>query len=181
MWTCPDCNESLERFGRLPDYCHTCGTDRTEDHLPSSLALWDEDAIDISAALDNEEDAIEGHLPYPLEWYSGRIQLDLHNRVGWRCEHCGMEFEPGSTLARTARRRDGRPVVLTVHHLDGDPANCDWTNLLACCQTCHLHIQAVWKPGGVLPAHWPQPPRWIAERGLPYVPSEQLMLWPEWQ
>jgi hypothetical protein len=31
--------------------------------------------------------------------------------------------------------------VLTVHHLDGNPANCaDW-NLAALCQRCHLKIQ----------------------------------------
>ena len=32
--------------------------------------------------------------------------------------------------------------VLTVHHLDGDKANCRWWNLAALCQRCHLHIQA---------------------------------------
>jgi hypothetical protein len=32
--------------------------------------------------------------------------------------------------------------VLTVHHLDGDKANCRWWNLLACCQRCHLELQA---------------------------------------
>lgn len=31
--------------------------------------------------------------------------------------------------------------VLTVHHLDGDKANCRWWNLLALCQVCHLYIQ----------------------------------------
>lgn len=31
--------------------------------------------------------------------------------------------------------------VLTVHHLDGDPANCRWFNLACLCQRCHLTIQ----------------------------------------
>lgn len=30
----------------------------------------------------------------------------------------------------------------TVHHLDGDKANCRWWNLLALCQRCHLTIQS---------------------------------------
>lgn len=30
----------------------------------------------------------------------------------------------------------------TVHHLDGNKANCVWWNLLALCQRCHLTIQA---------------------------------------
>lgn len=31
--------------------------------------------------------------------------------------------------------------ILTVHHFDGDKANCEWWNLLALCQRCHLQIQ----------------------------------------
>lgn len=31
--------------------------------------------------------------------------------------------------------------VLTVHHLDGNKANCRWWNLVALCQRCHLAIQ----------------------------------------
>jgi len=30
----------------------------------------------------------------------------------------------------------------TVHHLDGNKANCVWWNLLALCQRCHLTIQS---------------------------------------
>lgn len=32
--------------------------------------------------------------------------------------------------------------ILTVHHLDGDKANCRWWNLAALCQRCHLEVQA---------------------------------------
>ncbi len=113
---------------------------------------------------------------YPPEWISGSIQAAMYARAGWRCEHCGLAFEPGSTKAKTATNRDGKPVILTVHHLDGDKANCDWTNLLVCCQRCHLHIQATWKPGGVLPARWQPVPAWITGRGLAYVPNGQLRL-----
>ena len=31
--------------------------------------------------------------------------------------------------------------MLTVHHLDMDPANCQDYNLAALCQRCHLRIQ----------------------------------------
>lgn len=31
--------------------------------------------------------------------------------------------------------------ILTVHHLDGNKANCRWWNLVALCQRCHLQIQ----------------------------------------
>lgn len=113
---------------------------------------------------------------YPPEWQRGEIQRAMHERAGWRCEHCGMAFEPGTTRALTARNTNGRPVVLTTHHLDGNPANCDWRNLLSCCQRCHLHIQARWKPGDVLPLSWPGPPDWLVERYLPYQMHPQLAL-----
>jgi 5-methylcytosine-specific restriction endonuclease McrA len=32
--------------------------------------------------------------------------------------------------------------VLTVHHFDGNKSNCDWWNLLALCQRCHLSFQS---------------------------------------
>lgn len=113
---------------------------------------------------------------YPREWHTGAIQREIYEYANWRCEHCGVEFWPGTTLAKKERNADGKPRILTVHHLDGNPENCEWTNLLACCQVCHLHIQAVWRPGGVLPAHWEQPPQWIAARKLPYVRNGQLLL-----
>lgn len=112
---------------------------------------------------------------YTDDWPQVRYQV--YERAGWRCEHCGMEFLPGDTRARFARNANGAPMILTVHHINGDKSDNRPANLLACCQVCHLHIQAVWRPGGVLPAHWEQPPRWIIERDLPYVRNGQLSLW----
>jgi hypothetical protein len=113
---------------------------------------------------------------YPPEWKSGDIQRTIYALAGWRCEHCGCEFVPGSTKARYALNADGKPRILTVHHLDGNPANCEYSNLVALCQNCHLHIQGVWKPGGILPADWPQPPDWILIRDLSWQSSPQLVL-----
>ena len=116
-------------------------------------------------------------MSYPPEWLDGSIQRVMYARANWTCEHCGMEFEPGTTFAKTARNRNGQPVILTVHHLDGNPANCSWRNLLACCQRCHLHIQGIWKPGGILPQVWEKNiPAWLVERGLAYETSPQLKL-----
>ncbi len=36
--------------------------------------------------------------------------------------------------------------ILTVHHLDGNKANCEWWNLLSLCQRCHLQIQTRLNP-----------------------------------
>lgn len=105
---------------------------------------------------------------YPLEWKTGDIQRKQYERANWTCEHCGMKFHPGSTKAIDARNKDGKPTILTVHHIDGNPANCDWTNLLVCCQRCHLHIQATWQPSGIIPPSWGKVPDWIKARKLDY-------------
>jgi len=116
-------------------------------------------------------------MSYPATWQRGDIQREIYARAGWRCEHCGAQFAPGDTRHPTITNRDGKPRILTVHHINGDPSDCRYENLVALCQRCHLHVQGVWKPGGVLPAHWPQPPAWVRERGLDYVPNGQLVLW----
>lgn len=64
---------------------------------------------------------------YPDDW--DHIASKAKERAGWKCERCSHPHD-----LRANR-------VLTVHHLDGNPANCaDW-NLAALCQVCHLKIQ----------------------------------------
>ncbi len=64
---------------------------------------------------------------YPANWpeIAGRIKQS----AGWRCERCK---HPHDTTTGH---------VLTVHHLDGNKANCAEWNLAALCQRCHLAIQ----------------------------------------
>src|SRR5439155_22518817 len=64
---------------------------------------------------------------YPSEWPEMAARIKL--QAGQKCERCKHpnDFESGH--------------VLTVHHLDGNKANCaDW-NLAVLCQRCHLTIQ----------------------------------------
>lgn len=65
---------------------------------------------------------------YPPDWPA--IAERVKQNAGWRCEHCGHPHDVASGH------------VLTVHHLDGDKANCNPSNLVALCQRCHLHVQA---------------------------------------
>jgi 5-methylcytosine-specific restriction endonuclease McrA len=65
---------------------------------------------------------------YPPDW--PEIARRTKDAAGWACERCQHPHD-----IATAH-------VLTVHHLDGDKANCaDW-NLAALCQRCHLAVQA---------------------------------------
>src|SRR5215472_13967655 len=66
---------------------------------------------------------------YPDNWEE--ISLSIRrDRARWRCERCG--------IVQGAIRENGSRVVLTVMHLDHNPANCDPANLQAACQRCHL-------------------------------------------
>ena len=67
---------------------------------------------------------------YPDNW-EGLSRWVRFERAGGRCEFCGAEH--GGVHPRT-----GSVVVLTVAHLDHNPANCAPENLRALCQACHL-------------------------------------------
>jgi len=65
--------------------------------------------------------------PYPDDW--NEIAIRVKTLAGWRCIRCNHPHDPAAGY------------TLTVHHLDMDPQNCAWWNLVALCQACHLRIQ----------------------------------------
>ena len=65
---------------------------------------------------------------YPPDW--AEISKRVKDEAGWKCVRCGHPHE-----LKTG-------YVLTVHHLDMNPANNEWWNIVALCQRCHLHVQA---------------------------------------
>lgn len=76
---------------------------------------------------------------YPDDWQE--IRKEILIRAGNRCE--------GSPRYPDCRAENGKPhpvtgsrVVLTIGHLDHDPANGDRANLKAWCQRCHLTYDA---------------------------------------
>lgn len=95
---------------------------------------------------------------YPPDWKAirDRVRAD----AGHRCIRCLHPYRPGqhgngqwspcdercthngptrSGFIPTIREAQWR--ILTVHHMDGNKANCEWWNLLSLCQRCHLQIQ----------------------------------------
>lgn len=87
---------------------------------------------------------------YPVNW--PEIATMIKAVAGWRCEHCGhLDDTPNG-------------YMLGVHHIDGDPANCKWTNLVALCQRCHLHWQHRFIPGQILMPF--ALPEWMIKRRL---------------
>jgi len=65
---------------------------------------------------------------YPNNW--PEIAKGVKDEAHWRCVRCGHLH---NAL---------KGYCLTVHHLDLNPANCEWWNTPALCQRCHLQIQA---------------------------------------
>ena len=81
------------------------------------------------------------------EWLA--IRKTILARSGGRCEcrgECGVDQcrEHVRCEARNARAHPdtGSRVVLTIAHLDHDPANNDADNLKALCQRCHNALDA---------------------------------------
>ncbi|RLC34408.1 hypothetical protein DRH14_03045 [Candidatus Shapirobacteria bacterium] len=65
---------------------------------------------------------------YPDNW--PEIARNTKEEARGRCVRCGHPHNP--KLGYT----------LTVHHLDLNPTNCEWWNMPALCQRCHLQIQS---------------------------------------
>ena len=65
---------------------------------------------------------------YPDDWDD--IARAVKDAAVWRCEACDAPHGPP-------------PHILTVDHIDHDPANCSPENLAALCQRCHLRRQGI--------------------------------------
>lgn len=64
---------------------------------------------------------------YPPDW--PEIADRVRTEAGEICIRCGHDHDPDAGYA------------LTVHHFDGNKSNCEWWNLMALCQRCHLKVQ----------------------------------------
>jgi hypothetical protein len=75
----------------------------------------------------------ENRARYSADWR--QISAAVRERANQICEWCGaVNHEPHPAT--------GKPVVLTVAHLDHTPENNDPANLRALCQPCHLRYDA---------------------------------------
>jgi hypothetical protein len=84
----------------------------------------------------------------PLRWLTTEGYREPDPAVARR-----MIYDHGANI-------DARWRILTVHHLDGDKANCRWWNLAALCQRCHLQIQGKVQMARVWPwehSEWMKP------------------------
>ena len=66
---------------------------------------------------------------YPKNWKD--VAYKIKSEANWTCEKCGT------------KQNKLRGIVITVHHKDGNPMNCNKSNLIALCQKCHLYEQKI--------------------------------------
>ena len=72
---------------------------------------------------------------YPENW--PEIASEVKAAAGWICQHCSKQcYRPGERVQDWRR-------VLTVAHLDRDPAHNESDNLRALCVVCHLNYDRV--------------------------------------
>lgn len=64
---------------------------------------------------------------YPHNW--NEIAQAVKDDAKWKCVRCRHRHEIDTGY------------MLTVHHIDLNKSNCEWWNLAALCQRCHLQIQ----------------------------------------
>ena len=80
---------------------------------------------------------------YPLNWLG--IANSVKESAGWRCECCGHPRKKKNAKDACGvfcvHPDDGKKRALTVHHLDMRPENCEWWNLVALCNVCHMRVQ----------------------------------------
>jgi 5-methylcytosine-specific restriction endonuclease McrA len=65
---------------------------------------------------------------YPPNWDD--IAWLIKEKAGWKCELCQSEHGKPQIVTKAI-------VVLTVHHINGNPEDMRRVNLLALCQRCH--------------------------------------------
>ena len=83
-------------------------------------------------------------LGYPENWTE--LAATVKQSAGYRCNRCGLKCLPPNSyrhLDLSLRRK----LSAQVHHLDGNPAQNDRSNLVCLCSGCHL----------IMHRHRPQP------------------------
>ena len=77
-------------------------------------------------------------LEYPDNWSD--IAATVKQAAGYRCNRCGLKCLPPHNSYRHLDLSLRRKLSAQVHHLDGNPAQNDTSNLVCLCSGCHLRM-----------------------------------------
>ena len=117
---------------------------------------------------------------YPLNWLG--VANKVKENAGWRCECCRHPRKNRNAKdacdALCVHPADGKKRSLAVHHLDMRPENCEWWNLVALCDSCHMRVQGRldWAQMSMSDASaaWGESlPSWLAVRRKGFLEARQ--------
>ena len=77
-------------------------------------------------------------LDYPENW--SEIAATVKQAAGYRCNRCGLKCLPPHDSYRHLDLSLRRKLSAQVHHLDGNPAQNEKSNLVCLCSGCHLRM-----------------------------------------
>lgn len=77
-------------------------------------------------------------LGYPDNWTE--IADTVKQAAGYRCNRCGLKCLPPNNSYRHLELSLRRKLSAQVHHLDGNPAQNNRSNLVCLCSGCHLRM-----------------------------------------
>jgi 5-methylcytosine-specific restriction endonuclease McrA len=77
-------------------------------------------------------------LEYPDNWTE--LAATVKQAAGYRCNRCGLKCLPPHDSYRHLDLSLRRKLSAQVHHLDGNPAQNDKSNLVCLCSGCHLRM-----------------------------------------
>ena len=77
-------------------------------------------------------------LGYPDNWTE--IAATVKQSAGYRCNRCGLKCLPPNNSYRHLELSLRRKLSAQVHHLDGNPAQNNRSNLVCLCSGCHLRM-----------------------------------------
>jgi 5-methylcytosine-specific restriction endonuclease McrA len=77
-------------------------------------------------------------LDYPDNWTE--LAATVKQSAGYRCNRCGLKCLPPHNSYRHLELSLRRKLSAQVHHLDGNPAQNDRSNLVCLCSGCHLRM-----------------------------------------
>ena len=77
-------------------------------------------------------------LGYPDNWTE--IAATVKQAAGYRCNRCGLKCLPPNNSYRHLELSLRRKLSAQVHHLDGNPARNNRSNLVCLCSGCHLRM-----------------------------------------
>lgn len=123
-------NNAPENVARLCRRCHMMTDGRLEIFLTTCMGI-------------RMRGIAKGN--YPDDWNT--VAAAVKDASGRRCVRCLHPDDPSDTPrgmfcdVKCRHEKNGKQRVLTVHHMNGDKADCRWFNLLPLCQVCHLQIQ----------------------------------------